>query len=314
MCLSGCSGSSSTLAAAGLDAQRTAELFWWMAAVSIALWLALSVLLLLAIRGWRPARPDRTAPWLIVGGGVILPTVVLAVLLVAALPPLFTRHVVAADALHVEVIGEQWWWRVRYRHPGGAAVELANELRLPRGRQTRVQLGSDNVIHAFWVPALAGKVDMIPGRTTFLTLEPTMVGEFRGVCAEYCGDSHARMAFTATVVEPQAFSAWLSAQQQDAAQPGTDGERRGRELFVARGCGACHTVRGTDSRGRIGPDLTHFASRPTVAAMALANDTNTIKSWLRQPSRIKPGARMPGFATIGEQELDLIAVYLGGLR
>lgn len=285
-----------------------------MAAGSLFIWLVVTLVLWLGLRGWRPDDPERAAQWLIVGGGVILPTVVLAALLVFALPPLFTRHVVAADALHVEVFGEQWWWRVRYREADGTSVELANDLRLPRGRQSRIRLGSDNVIHSFWVPSLAGKVDMIPGRTTFLSLEPTATGGFRGVCAEYCGESHARMAFSVTVVEPQDFAVWLASERQDAAEPATDGERRGRALFVERGCGACHAVRGTESRGRIGPDLTHFASRPTLAAAALPNDTAALKAWLRHPSRIKPGARMPAFETIGEQELDLIAAYLDGLR
>src|SRR5690606_16989244 len=145
--------------------------------------------------------------------------------------------------------------------PGGAPVESANELRLPVGQRVELQLTSPDVIHSFWVPALAGKMDMIPGRTNRLVLEPSRTGRFRGVCAEYCGASHTFMAFTVEVREPAAFEAWLT---QQAAPAHTTEEDEGAALFLKNGCGACHTVRGTPAAGRVGPDLTHFASRPTL--------------------------------------------------
>jgi cytochrome c oxidase subunit 2 len=253
----------STLEPAGRDAERIADLFWWMAAGGSLMWLAVIALSIHIIR-YTPgtAYSERSARSLILGGGVIFPTVVLTGLLayglsllprVLALPP--------AGRLVIVVTGDQWWWRVRYMLPSGQAVELANEVRLPVGQRVELRLGSPDVIHAFWAPSLGGKMDAIPGRINRMALEPTRTGVFRGVCAEYCGASHARMAFHVVVTEQQEFDDWLRHQQQPARPPVEPFLERGQNAFIANGCGACHTVRGTVADGVTAPDLTHVGSR-----------------------------------------------------
>ena len=212
---------------------------------------------------------------LIIGGGVVLPTVVLSVLLVyglALLPTLLAPA--AASAVQIAVSGEQWWWRVRYLPSNGhpEAVELANEIRLPVGERVQFHLHSPDVLHSFWIPSLGGKIDLIPGRHTRLALEPTRTGVFRGVCAEFCGTSHALMSFSVVVMEPAGFATWLAQQYAPAQPPVLPLAARGAELFLATGCGACHTVRGTPANGVVGPDLTHVGSRQSLGAGILPND------------------------------------------
>src|SRR5687768_17460550 len=232
----------STLESAGRGAAEVTTLLAIMTAGAAVIWLVVTLLALHAIRAHRAPWSERSGLRLIVGGGVALPIVVLSALMLTGMPQL-TRQLTAASSgtLRIHVTGEQWWWRVRYEPSDAAPIELANELRLPRGRAIEVVLSSVDVIHSFWVPSLAGKVDMIPGRVTRLRLEPERVGVFRGVCAEYCGASHARMGFVVEVMEPPAFAAWLAAQAQSAAVIESEGAR----IFRSSGCAACHSVRGT---------------------------------------------------------------------
>ncbi len=305
----------STLDTAGQDAATIATLFWWMAGASAVIWVGMVILALYCARGPRLPHAQRLAPLLIIGGGVVFPTVLLTVLLIAGLPSL-PRLVDGPESGHLSIVvsGEQWWWRVRYATPDGNTIELANEIRLPVGERVEVSLTSDNVIHSFWIPAISGKVDMIPGRTTHLSLEPTRTGIFRGVCAEYCGTSHALMAFTVAVLDKAAFDAWLTAESQDAREPETPGARRGQELFLETGCGACHTVRGTAAAGAIGPDLTHVGGRMSLAAATLPNETAHVRDWIAAPGRVKPGAHMPAFGMLDSEALRALAEYVRTLR
>lgn len=305
----------STLEPAGVDAQRIANFFWWMAAAAAVVWCAALGFLAYCLR--RP-HASGTAPSprrVIVTGGVVLPSVLLAVLIGGIVPHTndFVDTAAAGDALRVRVAGEQWWWRVQYPGANGAEVELANHLRLPVGRTTHVELSSDNVIHAFWVPSIAGKIDMIPGRTTYLTLEPTRTGTFRGVCAEYCGTSHARMTFDVVVVEPDDFDRWIAAESAPARPPASTGARAGAVAFAESGCGSCHTVRGTAAVGVIGPDLTHVGGRHGQG-VGLPHASDDLEAWLRHPDDLKPGALMPPFAALGAPRLHAIAAYLRELR
>lgn len=286
-----------------------------MAAGAALIWLAMTALALYAGREHRRQWTAKSGYRLIIGGGVIFPTVVLAALLGYGLPSL-TRQLEPAPSsqVRVAVSGEQWWWRVRYTTPAGEMIDLANELRLPVGGVAEVQLTSDNVIHSFWIPSLAGKVDMIPGRTTRLSLEPMRTGTFRGVCAEYCGASHALMAFAVEVMEADAFAAWLAAQARTAAEPATTVAHEGQRLFSLHGCAACHTVRGTDADGRIGPDLTHVGGRLTLAAATLANTPAAMAAWIATPHTTKPGALMPAFGMLPPPDLHAMAAYLSGLK
>lgn len=305
----------SSLAPAGREAALIADLYWWMAGGAVVVWLAVILLTVYCVRADPERRTRRRDQVLILGGGVVVPTIVLTVLLVYGLmliPPLTARA--PADALQIHVDGEQWWWRVRYLPPGGTPVELANEIRLPVGEPVQFQLASDNVIHSFWIPSLAGKIDMVPGRTTYLALQPTATGRFRGVCAEYCGTSHALMHFDVEVMEREAFDRWLAAQAAPAQPPQTPLARRGETIFASTGCGACHTVNGTTARGVVGPDLTHVGGRLTIAAGALPNEPGAMARWLIEPAASKPDAHMPAFGMLPRDQIDALAAYLEALR
>lgn len=311
--VSACGGPQSTLVTAGRDAAQIAHLFTIMAIGALIVWAAVVGIAVYAIRV-REEHSERAAKLLIVGGGVALPTVVLAALLLYGLPVLPAMLTPAPDgSLRIRVTGKQWWWRVQYV-TAGATIETANELRLPLGHRVELELASPDVIHSFWVPSIAGKMDMIPGRITRLALEPTRTGVFRGACAEYCGASHALMAFLVTVTEPGDFRAWLDMQARPAEAPADALTIRGRDAFLANGCSACHTVRGTPAAGRIGPDLTHVGSRVHVGAGTLRNEPEALVRWIGQTDRIKPGVHMPAFRAVAADDLRALAAYLGSLR
>jgi cytochrome c oxidase subunit 2 len=260
--------------------------------------------------------PSRTRDrWLIVGAGAVFPVGVLTALLaygLTMLPPLVARA--PEGSLTVDVQGEMWWWRVRYLRDGREPIELANEIRLPVGEPVQFRLTSDNVIHSFWIPALGGKMDMIPGRTTYLALHPTRTGTFAGACAEYCGTAHGFMRFVVQVTDRPAFDAWLAHQAAAAVPPQQPLAQRGHASLRSNGCAACHTVRGTPASGVIGPDLTHVASRTALAAGTLPSGGDAFERWLAAPHRIKPAVHMPAFGMIGDADIRALAAYLRGLR
>lgn len=313
--VAGCSGVQSALSPAGREAAALADLFWWMAVGAVIIWLAVIGLTLYAVRVRSEARTQRRDRLLIIGGGVIVPTLVLTVLLVyglAMLPPLLAPA--PEGSLKIAVSGEQWWWRVRYQPPGGHEVVLANEIRLPMGEPVQFRLDSPDVIHSFWIPSLAGKVDMIPGRVTYLALTPTKTGIFRGACAEYCGASHALMNFSVVVEEKEEFLRWLAHQAQPAAPPVEPLAVRGQEVFLANGCSACHTIRGTPADGVIGPDLTHVGSRLSLAAGTLPNEPDAFHRWVALTKEVKPEVVMPAFHMLPPEELRALAAYLESLK
>ena len=311
----GCGGVQSALTPAGADANRILVLFWWMTAVGLIVWvLVVAIAVYYARRGagGRNLRRDR---WLILGGGVVFPTATVTILLIYGLA-MIPRTVARAPAgsLEIAVTGEQWWWRVRYIRADGGDVPLANELRMPLGEPIQLRLDSDNVIHSFWVPSLAGKVDMIPGRVTYLTVRPSATGIFRGACAEYCGTAHALMAFYVEVMEKAAFEQWLDHQAAPAGPVSGADATRGARVFAATGCGACHTVRGTTARGQIGPDLTHVGGRLSIGAGILENRPDRIREWLARTAHIKPGVHMPEFDMLPDGDLRALAAYLHELK
>jgi cytochrome c oxidase subunit II len=309
-----CGGPQSALAPAGREAERIASLFWWMVGGAAVVWLAVAGLGVYALRARLEAQHHRWASFWIIGGGAVVPTAVLAVLLVYSLTLLPDLVAPAPEgSLRVVVAGEQWWWRVRYPVPGGT-VELANEVRLPVGERVEFLLESGNVIHSFWIPSLGGKMDMIPGRRTRISLQPTATGQFRGVCAEYCGEGHALMAFPVVVMEKDAFHQWLTRQAEPARAPAEAVAARGRELFLANGCGACHAIRGTPARGVVGPDLTHLGGRLSLGAGMLPNRRAELVHWIAHSERLKPAARMPAFGMLPPDELGALAAYLEGLE
>ena len=299
---------------AGRSAADVIPLLIAMTIGSAVIWLVVTGLSLYALRTVRPLWSERAGFWLIATGGVVVPTVVLAALLAFGMPSLARQlDTTRKSDLRIAVVGEQWWWRVRYQLPNGGHVDLANEIRLPRGRVAAVTLASDNVIHSFWITSLAGKVDMIPGRITSLMLEPTVSGSYRGVCAEYCGASHARMAFVVEVMEPADFDRWLEKETQPAASPAPE-VADGSGAFIRNGCGACHAIRGTPAIATIGPDLTHVGGRRSVGAATLPNDIDQMARFIAEPDHVKPGVLMPPFRMLPVNELRAIAAYLRSLQ
>jgi len=311
----GCSGIQSALNPAGREAERLANIFWLMTIGAVIVWLAVIALALYAARARLVAMSERRARRFIVVAGAIVPTVVLTALLIYGLIPIPALLAPApAGSLKIKVSGEQWWWRVRYQPANGAEIELANEIRLPVGEPAQFELKSPDVIHSFWIPSLAGKMDMIPGRLTHLAVKPVKTGLFRGACAEYCGASHALMAFPVVVMEKEDFDRWLAAQAKPAQPPADPLAARGRELFLANGCNACHSVRGTPANGRIGPDLTHVGGRSSLAAGVLPNEPDDFRRWVAHTRQVKPGALMPAFGMLPEEELRALAAYLESLQ
>jgi cytochrome c oxidase subunit II len=313
--LTGCDGPQSALEPAGREAARIADLFRWMTVGAVVIWLLVIGLTLYCVRA-RPEAPGRRRTnFLIIGGGVVIPTAVLTALLIYGLIPLPTLLAPAPEgSLRIAVSGEQWWWRVNYLPPGGEPVALANEIRLPVGEPVEFHLESPDVIHSFWIPPLGGKVDMIPGRRTRLTLEPARTGVFRGACAEYCGTSHALMNFPVVVLEKPEFARWLEHQRAPARAPAGPLAARGQELFLANGCGACHTIRGTQAGGVIGPDLTHVGGRLSLGAGTLRNEPDDFVRWIAHTQNVKPGVLMPAFGMLPPDELAALAAYLDGLQ
>jgi cytochrome c oxidase subunit 2 len=215
----------------------------------------------------------------------------------------------AAD-LTVEVTAAQWWWRARYRDAATSSPFIvANELHVPVGTPVRIQLASEDVIHSFWIPQLAGKMDAIPGQTNVLWLQADRPGVYRGQCGEYCGAEHARMAMVVVADTPQDYEAWRTRQLRLAPVARDSGVLAAGAAVFASHCGACHTVRGTEAGGLLGPDLTHLMSRRSIAAGILPNTPGNLAAWISDPQAIKPGARMPA-PRLAPDELQAVLGYL----
>lgn len=315
----------SVLHPAGADAAIIHQFTWVLFVGATVIFLFVMALLALAMR--RQARPIRPAIW-IFGAGIAFPVVVLTCLLAwstwrsAQLAPQ-TSH----QALAISVTGKMWWWEVRYRDPASnREIITANEIHIPVGEPVYLGMTASDVIHSLWVPSLAGKRDMIPGRVTGLTLRADKPGVYRGQCAEYCGEQHARMAFHVIALPRAEFDAWLARQAAPSLPADTTVLQRGRDAFLAQQCQACHTIRGvTDvppfseqariaDTSRLGPDLTHVGSRREIAAGTLRNHRGTLAGWIADPQSIKPGVFMPPSQDLDGETLRALATYLEHLK
>jgi cytochrome c oxidase subunit 2 len=311
--LGGCGGNQDTIAPAGHPEESITHLWWVM---FYGACVGFGVIVFLLFLGWlrrgTPTLPgghgERFATGVVIALGVAVPIVLLVALFIWS--DMFVLKSTAAPdkgstALTIDVTGHEWWWSARYR---GSNAVTANEIHIPTHTRVAVVVTTADVIHSFWVPRLNRKVDMIPGLANRLLLDADRPDVFRGQCAEFCGLQHAHMAVI-VVAEPKAkFDAWL---RRNAAA--ASGGGRGEKVFGARGCGECHTVRGTSAGGTAGPDLTHFGGRSTIAAGTVTNTPAHLREWLRDPQHVKPGNRMPDLH-LGSGDIDALTAYLEGLR
>jgi cytochrome c oxidase subunit II len=315
LALAGCDGPQSVLAPHGPEARDIVQLWWVMAGGAVVIWLLVIGCAVYATC-IRPREHEEFAGTaFIVGGGVILPVAVLSPLLIYSFLLAREQAAIVGNALRIEVIGNQWWWEVRY-FPSGADEPVigANEVRLPAGQPVEVTLRARDVIHSFWIPNLAGKTDMIPGRVNRMVVQAETPGVFRGQCAEYCGGPHALMAFYAVAMPPPDFEAWLEREARPATVPEEEFLARGHELFLESGCGTCHTIRGSLANGQLGPDLTHVGGRVSLGAGILPNNVGSIAGWIAATQHIKPDNLMPSFDFFPGSELRALAAYLESLK
>ena len=307
----------SVLHPAGADAQLIGQFAWVLLGAGALIFVAMMALLALSLR--RHAQPVRPGLW-IAGAGVALPVLLLTALLgwstwrSAGLAPQGSAQL-SGNALAISVTARMWWWEVRYRDPAsGREIAAANEIRIPAGRTVYLGLNAADVIHSLWVPSLAGKRDMIPGRVTGLTLRADKPGVYRGQCAEYCGIQHAHMALHVVALAPAEFEAWLAQQARPAQAPAAGLPARGRAAFFEQRCQNCHTIRGVAESAQLGPDLTHVGSRLQIGAGLLRNHRGALAGWIADPQALKPGVFMPAASGIDGESLRALAAYLEGLK
>lgn len=313
--LSACSGSQSMFDAAGTGARETLSIWWLMFWLGMAVFVVVLALLWFAVSRANTPETDnqntRALTRIVLLGGIVMPIAVIAIVFVSS-----TRGLVAIGDLRgdntvtIDVIAHQYWWEISYPDEG---FVTANEIHIPVGESVEVRLTSEDVIHSFWVPSLHGKIDVMPGHTTSITLHAEETGTFRGQCAQFCGAQHANMAFLVNVQEPDEYRAWAAHQTQPAETvPDDPAIARGQDIFMSSMCVYCHTVRGTAAMGTLGPDLTHLNSRDTLGAGMMENNRGNLAGWIVDPQEIKPGNHMPGITLSGE-DLDSLLDYLESL-
>ena len=311
--------SQSAIEPASAQARGISYIWWSMFWVAVAVFIA--VMLILAWGLWRGKADKPThlsslaSRNLVIVAGVAVPLITVICLVGGSL---FLGRTLSekppADALEIRITGWMWWWQIEYLDENSNTIATtANELHVPVNKPIQLYLESGDVIHSFWVPQLHGKTDLIPGRTNSSWFEVDVSGTFRGQCAEFCGLQHALMGFL-VVSEPQAeFDAWLANQQAPSNAPSTSETTAGQRVFFEAGCQHCHTIKGTDATGTAGPDLTHLASRQSIASVTRQNSRAHLGGWVADPNGIKPGAKMP-MSQLEPEELSNLLDYLQSLN
>lgn len=324
--LTGCEAAQSTFNSQGSAADRIAPLSWAMTIVFLVTTVVMWVLIAWATMR-RKGRLEEHEPvdagggqgWIAVGG-LLIPLAVLCVFFVLGLRLLasfpihdpMNQRVLKPDIL---VIGHQWWWEVQYLDgPVSEHFTTANEIHVPANRPVTLEVESQDVIHSFWVPALHGKVDMIPGHPNFIRIEASHPGNFNGQCASFCGEEHALMRLLVVAQTPYNYHAWVEEQLKPAAAPTNPDAVAGEQIFVTGACSMCHTVRGTTAGGRVAPDLTHIASRQYLAANVFPNNTGNLEAWITHAQSMKPDAQMPNLTQFTGTQLQQLTDYLQQLK
>lgn len=314
-----CAPAPSPLLPASDPARELANLGWWLLGIAGAVVLVITALVLIPLRnrgGDLAGTPvtDAGGPGAILTGAGIAAAILAGVFVFTTLTLEETASPGEEPAVTVEVVGHQWWWEIRYLGSDSSVVATtANEFHIPVGEPVRLIVSSADVIHSLWIPQLQGKIDMIPGRSNTFWLEADRPGRYRGQCGEYCGLQHAHMELYVVADSLPAYRRWLDNQARPARRPEQPLARRGRTAFMDRECATCHTIRGSPAEGTEGPDLTHVASRKTLAAGMFPNDRAHLTAWIVNAPGLKPGSAMPAMA-LEPQTLRAIVAYLRSLR
>ena len=314
-----CGGPASMLQPAGPGAGRVEHFWWLLFGISAAVFCFVAALMVMAVaRRRRPSAPgpgdheEREPSWghrFILLSGVVVPAVVLSATFALTLHEMSAlAKPLPKAAFSISVIGHLWWWEARY--PNGAAT--ANEVHIPVGEPIRLQLTTDDVIHTFWVPQLQVKMDQIPGHTNELWIQADTPGRYRGQCSQFCGLQHAHMIFYVVADPPDQYQTWVAGQADPAHPPTSPTAGSGLGVFTSNTCAGCHAIRGTSAQGTAGPDLTHLATRATIAAGTIDNNGDNLARWITDPQGTKPGAIMPP-TQLSPSDLQALVAYLQSL-
>jgi cytochrome c oxidase subunit II len=308
----------SVLHPAGIGALRVSHLWWVMFWVCTVVWILVALAALVAIRRGRVAADADTPDEVLFRRVATAAAVSIVALIVLLVESVVTGRSLdslrAQDALRIQVTGNQWWWDVQYElEPASLRVYTANEIHIPVGRRIGIDLQSNDVIHSLWIPNLQGKIDLVPGRLNEVWLEADKPGVYRAQCAEFCGLQHAKMALVVIAEAPDEFERWLMLNRAPAPAPVTPEQQRGLNVVERGPCAMCHAITGTSAGGRTAPDLTHLASRSTIAAGTLPNTRGNLAGWIADPQHIKPGNRMPS-PGLRDEELQAVLAYLETLK
>nr|WP_245324079.1 cytochrome c oxidase subunit II [Bradyrhizobium stylosanthis] len=319
--LAACGGNwQSALDVYGTAAIGLKQLIILIVAVCSVVWMLVMIALIVALWRRRDAQAQAPEPTrerrmtVAIMGAVVATVLIIGTFTVMSFIATRALNVAGQDDLTIRVRGLQWWWGLEYVGPDPSQrFETANEIHIPVGRNVRLKLEGLDVIHSFWVPSLAGKQDLVPGRPNELTIRAERAGVYRGQCAEFCGMQHAHMALL-VIAEPQDdFDKWANAQRQAATQPAEEEAASGLQTFLAKPCAACHTVRGTAAAGTTGPDLTHVGGRRAIAAGLFETTRGSLAAWIADPQTIKPGNNMP-LVPLTPEELRAVSAYLASLK
>jgi len=314
--VSGCQAPLDSFAPVTTQGQSIVGLFTLALAISALIFLLVIVVLTVVLVRFR-ARPGDEEPPQVEGnqrleiGWTAAPALILAVMFVLTLRTMTSVNASPPSALRVRVIGHQWWWEYQYPDLG---IVTANELHLPAGTPAQLELTGADVIHSFWVPQFGWKRDTIPGKINLLPVQIDQPGIYDGACTEYCGTQHAWMRIRVVGQSPSDFDAWVQQQRTPALPPSGDLASRGQSLYLSNTCVNCHTIQGTPSNGRVGPDLTHVGSRSLIGSGVLANTPDNLARWIHNPHDIKPGVLMPDYRTLSNDDVRALAAYLEGLK
>jgi cytochrome c oxidase subunit 2 len=315
--LAGCGNrrSPKILGGSGNESHRVSGLWWLMFGLAAFVYLVVGGFIVLASvrgRGTPAGRRSRLSDhgfiWV---GGIIAPLAILMTLAAFTVNTTSALRKASPNDLRVNIIGKRWWWAVEYP---SLRITTANEIHVPAGQPLELRVDSDNVIHSFWVPELAGKMDAVPGQHNYLRFTATKPGKYRGLCAEYCGTQHAWMEFLVIVHTPGDFGRWATrVQTLSNKAPANEQQARGQLVFESSACSGCHRIRGTQAQADIGPDLTDVGQRTTLGSLRIPNTTGNLAGWIANSQTLKPGNLMPP-QYLSPGDLQAVVAYLQSLK